>query len=89
MACEICGETGFHSPRCPMYPPQKTRFCCSACGEGILDGEEYIENQDGEYRHYDCIYGMRELLRWLGLDVKVMEDYSYYDESTMDYSKDT
>ncbi len=43
------------------------------CGEGIYDGEEYIENQNGEYRHYECFYGMKDLLEWLGYNIKTME----------------
>ncbi len=54
----------------------KTLRYCSSCGEEIYDGEEYIENLDGEYRHYDCIGRMRELIQWLGSEIKTMEgDY--------------
>ena len=52
----------------------KAKHYCSICGDGIYDGEEYIENDDGEYIHYGCIQGIRRLLDWLGYDVKVMED---------------
>lgn len=79
MACEICGCTGNHAPRCPLYVSPKTQYYCSICGEGIRDGEEYIENQYGECRHYDCIYGTRELLRWFGVDIKTMEDTNEYE----------
>ena len=44
------------------------------CGNGIYDGEEYIENDNGECRHYDCFTGMRDLLEWLGYEIKTMED---------------
>lgn len=70
--CEICGRSVGHSYRCPNYTPQKASYYCSACGDGIYDGEEYIENLDGEYRHYECFHGMRELLEWLGFDIKMM-----------------
>lgn len=48
---------------------------CSSCGDGIYDGEEYIENLNGEYRHYECFHGMRELLEWLGYEVKNYGEY--------------
>lgn len=33
-----------------------------------------IENLDGEYRHYECFHGMRDLLEWLRFDIKIMND---------------
>lgn len=51
--CSICGQTPCVA-RCPNYTPKKAKHYCSICEEGILDGEEYIENDNGEYRHYDC-----------------------------------
>mgnify|MGYP002424049693 FL=1 len=76
--CEICGRMIDHDPRCPNYIPRKASHYCSSCGNGIYDGEEYIENLDGEYRHYECFHGMRDLLEWLGFEIKMMEliDYS-------------
>lgn len=53
--------------------PEKSARLCSSCGEGICDGEEYIENQNGEYRHYECFHGMRDLLEWLGYEIKIMD----------------
>lgn len=74
MRCDICGKFDGHSTRCPKYVPPKAMFYCSACGEGIYPGEEYIENYCSEHKHYDCIYGMRDLIEWLGYEIKVMED---------------
>ena len=74
MACEFCHGEGYHRTRCPNYILTKTAHYCSICGEGIYPGEEYIENDSGEYRHYDCFYGMRDLLEWLGYEVKTMEN---------------
>lgn len=71
--CEICRNTPCYF-RCPNYSNKKPICYCSSCGEGIYEGEEYIENSDGEYRHYDCFYGMRDLLEWLGYEIKTMED---------------
>lgn len=77
--CRIC----FHDKcpsGCPNYIPPKSIYYCSVCGEGICEGEEYIVNDDGEYRHYDCFQGMKDLLEWLGYEVKTMEemDEEYY-----------
>lgn len=63
-----------HDCRCPYYKPPKASHYCYSCGEGIYDGEKYVENLDGEYRHYECFHGMRDLLEWLGFDIKTMED---------------
>lgn len=74
MACEYCLQIIGHDCRCPNYEPPKANHYCSACGEGIYGGEEYIENDKGELRHYECFYGMKELLEWLGYEIKTMED---------------
>ena len=71
--CSICGFNKCH-PRCPNYEPPKAYHFCSICGEGILNGEEYIMNEDGEYRHLDCFYGIVDLLEWLGYEIKTMDD---------------
>ncbi len=60
--------------RCPNYFSPKAIHYCSSCGDGIYDGEEYIENLNGEYRHYECFNGMRELLEWLGVEIRTMEE---------------
>lgn len=59
---------------CPNYSPIKTKYYCDVCGEGIYEGEEYIINDNGEHRHYDCFQGMKNLLEWLGYEIKTMED---------------
>ena len=71
--CDICMQSPCH-PCCPNYYPQRVAHYCSFCGDGIYDGEKYIKNQDGEYRHYDCFHGTRELLEWLGYEARIMED---------------
>lgn len=73
MICSLCRQHPCHS-RCPNYMPPRAIHHCSACGEGIYAGEEYIENDDSEFRHYDCFYGIKDLLEWLGYQVKTMED---------------
>lgn len=71
--CPICKHIP-HMRGCPNETTPKAIHNCSSCGEGIFEGEEYIENNNGEMRHFDCFYGMRELLQWLGYDIKTMED---------------
>lgn len=72
--CSICFKTPCDT-RCPNYISKRAKHCCSICGGGILDGEEYIENDEGEYRHWDCFSGMKDLLEWLGYSVRTMEDW--------------
>ncbi len=74
MNCNICGRLNGHDPRCPDYIPKKAAHYCSVCGDGIYDGEKYIENYKNEYRHFDCSLGLKELLEWIGYEIKTMED---------------
>ena len=74
MACIYCGRDGEHHYRCPLYEPPKAFHYCSICQEGILNGEEYIENDYGEYAHWDCIDYRRDLAEWLGYEMKEMEE---------------
>lgn len=71
--CDICLQNPCYC-KCPNYIHHKSSHCCSICGEGIYDGEEYIVNDIGDYRHLDCFRGIRDLLKWLGYEVKIMED---------------
>lgn len=72
--CDLCLQNPCINPRCPNYIPPKTTHYCSVCGEGIYEGEEYIQNDNGEYRHWECFYGMRDLLEWLGYEIRTMEN---------------
>ena len=74
MFCEYCHQYGSHHPQCPMYSPPKATYYCSICGEGILNGEEYIKNDIGEYAHWECVDSGRDLIRFLGYEIKTMED---------------
>lgn len=70
--CEIC----LHNPcdsRCPNYVPKKISKYCEYCGQGIYEGEEYIENDDGEYMHFECIPSLRGLVEFLGYKIKELE----------------
>jgi len=71
--CKLCLRVDCPST-CPCCIPPKTNHYCSSCGDGIFEGEEYIENLDGEYHHYECFHGMRDLLEWLGYEIKTMEE---------------
>lgn len=73
MYCDLCGRINGHLPGCPNDKEAETTYRCSICDNGIYEGEEYIQNNFGEYAHYDCITGIRHLLEWLGTEVKEME----------------
>ena len=54
--CSICGRyDGLHDYRCPYYSPLRPKYLCCYCGEGIYQGERYLDNENGEYMHEDCI----------------------------------
>lgn len=74
--CDLC-YASICSPRCPRYIPPKTSHYCSICDEGIQNGEEYIINDSGEYVHWECVNYARDLAKFLGYDVKEMEDGEY------------
>ena len=76
--CQYCHQS-ICPPRCPNFVSPRANLYCSVCGEGIYEGEEYIENEEGDYRHFDCFYGMKDLLEWLGYKIKTMEDSVNYD----------
>ena len=52
----------------------KVSHYCSICQEGIYNGEEYIENDIGEYAHWDCVDYGRDLAKWLGHEIRIMEE---------------
>lgn len=75
MACEFCRQLDGHDFRCPNYVPPNNGYHCSACKEPILNGEEYIKNDDGSYAHWECVWYGRELAKFLGVEIKeMMED---------------
>lgn len=73
MMCNTCLSNPCR-PGCPNYEAPHAFHHCCICDDGIYDGEEYIINDAGEYRHIDCYQGMKELLSWLGHDIKTMEE---------------
>lgn len=68
-----------HDSRCPLAPEPKPRCLCGLCEEPILNGEGYVQNYIGEYAHHECfsIYTTRDVLNWLQIDIRVMEDGEY------------
>ena len=74
MPCNYCLRDYGHNPRCPLYKENKSSHYCSVCGDGILEGEEYIKNDCGEYAHWECVDYGRDLSRFLGYEIKTMED---------------
>ena len=68
--CQLCNYYPCDN-RCPNHIPEATHYC-SSCGEGIRDGEEYIENEDGECMHWDCFRSIRDLLEFLGYEILTM-----------------
>ena len=53
-------------------PPRKLPCRCSFCNGEIIEGDEYLQNQDDECIHYDCTYYMTllDVLKWLGVEIK-------------------
>ena len=74
MSCEYCHQYITHHPRCPLYEPPRATHYCSICQEGILNGEEYIENDCGEYAHWECVDYRMDLAKFLGYEIKMMEE---------------
>ena len=74
MPCEYCGQYGSHNPRCPLYEPSKVSHYCSICNEGIYDGKEYIENDYGDFAHWECVDYGKDLAKFLGYEIKIMEE---------------
>ena len=73
--CDICRKNPCDS-RCPNADEPKFNHYCSSCGEGISEGEEYVENDNGEYIHYVCPTA-RELVQFLGYEIQTMRGDDY------------
>ena len=80
--CSECHQLFGHHYRCPNYDGRnnKPRIMpeCDICGRTITDNDEYIENENGDMAHWECVDGKYHLLQWFGYDVKQMSDrYDY------------
>lgn len=79
MGCEYCGATiGKHDSRCPNADTPTFNHRCALCKEGIYNGEEYIVNDDAKYAHWECVDNAKDLAKFLGYEIKEMEDEDYY-----------
>lgn len=74
MPCEFCHRDFGHNTSCPNYIPAKCKHYCSICGDGVHNGEEYIKNDSAEYIHWDCWQSCRDLVKWLGYEIKTMDE---------------
>lgn len=74
MQCDVCGRIDGHMKGCPEFDFQKSSHYCSICKEGIYEGDEYIENDDGELAHWECVDYGKNLAKFLGYQIKIMED---------------
>lgn len=72
MICDVCGRINGHLSRCPEYEEIKPNHYCSICNSGILNEEEYIENDCGEYVHWECIDGKFSMAEWL--KIRIMKE---------------
>lgn len=73
--CEYCLMIGGkHDCRCPNAPDIVSDKTCNSCGLEIMPWEEYVENDDGEYIHIECVDGIYDLLDWLGYEAKTDMD---------------
>lgn len=71
--CELCKRIPCLTS-CPNFIPPRASHYCSICGEGIYDGEKYIENDFKEYIHEDCIEKHITDFKMAGYIVKIMEN---------------
>ena len=69
--CQLCRSYPCNC-HCPNYIIPKVSHYCSICNEGIYNGEEYIENDVGEYAHWECVDYGRDLAKFLGYEIKEM-----------------
>ena len=77
--CPECRRSIGHDCRCPNYIQPKAERYCEYCGEGIYENDKYIENCDSEFRHLECFMSTREIVEWLGFEIKVMNRNNRYD----------
>ena len=74
--CQLCRSYPCNC-HCPNYIPPKAFHYCPICNEGIYGGEEYIENDDGEYAHWECVDYGKDLAKFLGYEIKIMDEDDY------------
>ena len=73
MQCDVCGRINGHLKSCPeCYEEIKPNHYCSICNKGIFNGEEYIENDCGDYAHWECVDGKYSMAEWL--KIRIMKE---------------
>ena len=72
MPCEYCLRYCEHDRRCPNYTPIDTGVVCDICGEIIEYGDEYVENEMGEYAHLDCVDKGRDMANFLEKSIRTI-----------------
>lgn len=76
LCCPYCQGIGYHKVGCPEYEPVQSSYICCECSEPIEIGDEFLENDNGEYIHRECIPGIMWLTDFLGYKFKEMEDFN-------------
>ena len=76
MICEICKQL-ICPPGCPNHISPSVNHYCSICDKGVHNGEEYIVNDNGDYAHWECVNYGRDLAKFLGYEIKEMDDENY------------
>lgn len=72
--CGIC-EYGYgNCAGCPNCNESIPKAECSICHEGIYAGEYYVENDNEQLAHWDCLCNHNDFEKFLDVEVKEMED---------------
>lgn len=69
--CEICLHTPCLS-QCPNYISEKSEYVCDICKKSIFSGEWCICN-DNSYAHEECFTNNKEIIEWLGAELKLID----------------
>lgn len=71
--CSICGHL-YCPPGCPNYIMPNSDWYCIRCGLPILNGQDYLRNENGEFAHEDCINGFYDLAEFCGVTRGIKEE---------------
>ena len=74
MSCEYCNWISGHPSSCPNADEPVSNHKCKFCKEYIFIGEECVVNDNGDYAHWECVDYARDLAKFLGCEIKEMED---------------
>ena len=62
-----------NDPSDPYFIKDKTGYICCECKEYIQYGDDYVENENGEYIYANCIPSNNWIIGWLGYKIKKLE----------------